>query len=1057
MVKPDVKHNYYADLDLPTNASIEDVRKAYRKLALQFHPDRNAGKEAECVPRFQAIQAANEVLSDATTKARYDADRRKAGLYPSTTFKPNVPSTGNPYAASSAFPPPPRRTQPGQSTYQRSGADRFTNFPRGANTAQRKDPSNERTDQFRAWQSMNAGTQRPAPPPRAPASPKPPVPNANRPGMPRQDTKLPSEEQIRAGMRHGKAPASNAETLNARQTAWQEYGKNSPTRAKPARPVPATPKRSGGFDPNAPGSDERAAPQSSHYSRRNRSEDFTADGFPPPPPGPPPASGPQSPVSPEMPRPFADPLRSFKQRNHDEDPPYMEGNRTSTPYSSVSGERTQFSSDGLRRSASTRDTSKLHPESPSSSTRARSTSPLGRQQKQTNGTQNRTTGRQSFIPGVDSSSSSDDVQTAPRERKIAQPKPRRDRFPNNITSPLPQSPAPGSQPELEQPSMQQRKNSTNMYANPSFLSTAYASTSFFSREDWFGKNFGHGQKTVPRWGWPSSILPSFGKRKPRTPFPETGQASNELLQEVEKDPSWSQSSTDQRRAYLYFRTQSILGRGIDMDPKEIKMADLLTLLGMVQGGASTDVAFYNVLLAEILERFPSVASTSLQGPRADNTSFNNRFSIPIDHDTFTPTSVKSRSEENINTNFSPEGWSGKFAGSTDYFATESATRRRSPARRTGPKRNLYTPDSGSVSASETMPPPPPPDHTRPGNMNVPPPPPDSTRPVPPLEHTFSEEEWKSKFKDASWTWPPPPSTAPPTEIKPSLRSKTGSRKPSKLSSKASHLSNASNTSTYGTAGSRESPLVVDDDETLPQAEPDAMDIDTPPPARPEIPDIIDHSTPTQTTTPTAKEPRGYSYPISEWRQQQEAIREHPTAKRQARKSQAEASLKVNLDELANVEPIGPSADGGLKDLADLSSSLPFPSQPSVSASAKEAQALQIPPLPKVPVVPHKWTKTSWPEYAQRFAAYLEGHHKFVRQILAHFEAREKVAEVRMKDRGWVEAAGDVFEAYARDVRQDEKVREVFAMAGERHKEAVENFETCREQIRRIVAGGGLVD
>lgn len=1051
MVKPDVKHNYYADLDLPTNASIEDVRKAYRKLALQFHPDRNAGKEAECVPRFQAIQAANEVLCDPTTKARYDADRRKAGLYPSTTFKPNVPTPGNPYAASSAFPPPPRRTQPGQSTYQRSGADRFTNFPRGANTAPRKDPASERTEQFRAWQSMNTGTQRPAPPPRPAASPKPPTPTSSRPGMPRQDTKLPSEEQIRAGMRHGKAPTSSGETLNARQTAWQEYGKNGPTRSRPQRPAPATSKRPGGFDPNAPGSDERAAPPSSHYNRRNRSEDFTAGGFPPPPPGPPPASGPQSPVSPGTPRPYADPLRSFKQRNHDDDVPYMEGNRTSSPYSSVSGEKTQFSSDGLRRSASTRDTSKLHPESPASSTRARSTSPLGRQQKQTNGTQARPSPRQPFMPGVDSSSSSDDVGAAPRERKIAQPKSRRDRFPNSIPSPLPHSPVTELHSEIEQPSMQQRKSSTNMYARPSLPSTAHASTSSFSREDWFGKNFGHGRASVPRWGWPSSLLPSFSKRKPRQPLPEACSASNELLQEVEHDPSWRQSSTDQRQAYLYFRAQAIISRGIAMDPKAVTMADLFKLVELVQNGASTDVAFYDNLLSEILERFPSVGRKDAQEMPADNSSSAHRFSIPIHHDTFTPTSTKSRSEENINTNFSPEGWSGKFAGSTDYFASETIGRKRSPARRAGGPRGLYTPDSGSVSANESMPPPPPPDSTRPGRTDAPPFSPETTRPVPPSDHTFSEEEWKSKFQDASWTWPPPPSTAPPTETKAGLRSKVSSRKTGKLSSKSSHLSSASNASTHGTAGSRESPLIVDDDEAEPDAEPDAMDIDTPPPARPDVPDATDRSTPNQPTS-SEKEARIYSVPVSEWRQQQEATREFPHAKRQA-----QASLKTNLDDLANVEPIARSADGGLKNLADLSSSLPFPSQPSVGTSAKESRALQIPHLPKVPAVPHKWTKASWPEYAQRFAAYLEAHHKFMRIMLAHFEAREKVAEVRMKDRGWVEAAGDVFEAYAKDVRQDEKVIEVFAMAGERHKDAVENFETCREQIRRIVAGGGLVD
>ena len=79
----DVKRNYYADLELPTNASVDDVRKAYRKLALLYHPDRNAGKEEECIPKFQAIQAANEVLSDLNSKLKYDTDRRKAGINPS--------------------------------------------------------------------------------------------------------------------------------------------------------------------------------------------------------------------------------------------------------------------------------------------------------------------------------------------------------------------------------------------------------------------------------------------------------------------------------------------------------------------------------------------------------------------------------------------------------------------------------------------------------------------------------------------------------------------------------------------------------------------------------------------------------------------------------------------------------------------------------------------------------------------------------------------------------------------------------------------------------------
>ncbi|KAK1036248.1 hypothetical protein LTR74_018862, partial [Friedmanniomyces endolithicus] len=120
MVKADIKHNYYTDLELPTTCTIDDVKRQYRRLALIYHPDRNAGKEEEVVPKFQAIQTAHEVLSDPTLKFKYDSDRMKAGLYPSfrraqqtaqQQQQPPPPST--PFSAASPYPPPPRRTQPG--------------------------------------------------------------------------------------------------------------------------------------------------------------------------------------------------------------------------------------------------------------------------------------------------------------------------------------------------------------------------------------------------------------------------------------------------------------------------------------------------------------------------------------------------------------------------------------------------------------------------------------------------------------------------------------------------------------------------------------------------------------------------------------------------------------------------------------------------------------------------------------------------------------------------------------------------------------------------------
>jgi molecular chaperone DnaJ len=65
------KRDYYQVLGVERNAAIDEIKKAYRKLALQFHPDRNPGnKEAE--ERFKEAAEAYEVLGDANKRARYD-------------------------------------------------------------------------------------------------------------------------------------------------------------------------------------------------------------------------------------------------------------------------------------------------------------------------------------------------------------------------------------------------------------------------------------------------------------------------------------------------------------------------------------------------------------------------------------------------------------------------------------------------------------------------------------------------------------------------------------------------------------------------------------------------------------------------------------------------------------------------------------------------------------------------------------------------------------------------------------------------------------------------
>ncbi len=81
-----IDKDYYAALGVAKDADTATIKKAYRKLARELHPDKNPGN-AEAEARFKEVSEAYDVLSDATTRKEYDEART---LFGSGSFRPGA-------------------------------------------------------------------------------------------------------------------------------------------------------------------------------------------------------------------------------------------------------------------------------------------------------------------------------------------------------------------------------------------------------------------------------------------------------------------------------------------------------------------------------------------------------------------------------------------------------------------------------------------------------------------------------------------------------------------------------------------------------------------------------------------------------------------------------------------------------------------------------------------------------------------------------------------------------------------------------------------------------
>lgn len=298
-------------------------------LALKYHPDRNPGKEQEFNAKFQAIQAANEILSDPQQRLKYDTDRLRAGYgkhYGPPKPAPQRRQPPPPTAPKAQKPKPP--TQPYSSAWAQPspGAQRYSAHARaGPQQWQKKqDESQTRADAFKGFSNMRGSNP-----------------------SPKWQTFDP--QTGRATPTPGTTPGSNRQQNtpfgNTRPKSAYEYFRDNTRAQNP--PSPNSPRRRQGFAPGTAGGDEPPAANTSAYTstRSERPSSMYFDSAPPPTAKKPPTTPDQS-------------------RSNEE--------RASSRYAATGGERTFFSSAGLGRSSTTRapsgsyrpSNSKTNPSSP---------------------------------------------------------------------------------------------------------------------------------------------------------------------------------------------------------------------------------------------------------------------------------------------------------------------------------------------------------------------------------------------------------------------------------------------------------------------------------------------------------------------------------------------------------------------------------------------------------------------------------------------------------------------------------------------------------------------
>lgn len=994
--------------------------------------------------KFQAIQSANEVLSDPQQRAKYDAQRMRAGLlhtYTGSSSSPTRPSVPT-RSPMTDFPPPPRpppyTATKNTSTPHSSGAQRYKDFRsrpepaswRGAST----DDPKTKTSDSKAWDRMRTRRRGDGPihiqgrtvPPNA-ARP-PPVP-------PGRET-------------NGKAP----EDPSPRRPGWDHVqephvGMPSTTRADTSRGPP----QKNGFAPSSPGvgGDEPQA-RSAYFTvgRGERPANLRSQTHMPPPPPPLPGHAPTSQR--------ADPLAPFKDKVGLNEP-FGNKSRISTPYHTGGGEKISpyFASPGLERSktsASPRDSNSrtrwfegkpnnwdsVHHRAASTSSNHQNMSPPDKKDT-------RMPGVSGVYSSSSSSSSSSDEDVDPlssaRPRVTQIPKTRRTRADAGRTSVQP----PGGFNPFVKVGDEPMAPQAGLGAGNYEIRRRHSAVDIDTRKPSEGFSEHRKKHEADRSQQHSTSVPDASD-------PHNGAGTQPTLQRSyswhekngpPKDKDFHSAANEQEgknpmyepRGYNPFSSppSSPISPFPSPPTQDTPFPDRWSDQWPFNSPKKPRTAFtepppYWAIPSslppprEIVSRKRASTDVPLHGHQqkaamtyANVDSFNS-FKIPeYAKNSFPRTaSLRSQNSEQINTKFSPDNWHGKF------FEPPPPSRSNTPRSVSPTKPNIFQQQQeqesqqGSASGDPSGDPMQR-DSSKTSTSSFPPPPPPFAR------GKFQHEQWAPHLNNLKFDMPQSPQGRSPSRTSTRKRPRT---RPQRASNIQASVGDAEDDPTAGSATGESL------ESSKASSDVDAMDVDepTPPSAKtapqhtnggyvPSAQPDVSNNTPRQGPMLPPRSPA--VLPRTNGLGQPEKRASH-----------------LNLGDLKNVYPFAPSKEG-LGNMNEMGTTLPQPSHSSPTKQSPESsrQRIKFPNPPLCPSNPLNLTQHSWDHYCLNLRRYLDEWTKFNDQMA---EILKSITRESVKCR-WLDPEGTGYDKHMNMLDEHQRARVHLEVA-------CENNEKCMKSL-----------